>query len=378
MQRPKKNWTSIIFLTVTPILGVGGTLAYALVNGVLWWQPVLLLISYLLVGLSITVGYHRYFSHRAYETHPVIESILLFFGAWAFENSALKWSNDHRNHHRFVDTDKDPYNIKKGGWWAHIFWVFYDDPEGYDFSPSPDLLANPRVMWQHKYHALIAVIFGLGLPTLVGALFGHPLAGLLWGGLLRVVIIHHTTFFVNSLAHLYGSRPYTDLETARDNFLVALVTNGEGYHNFHHKFPSDYRNGIKWYQFDPGKWIIQGMHAVGLVRNRLVTPQAQIEKAKWTVASRRAETRMHHASVELRDAIQGRLEKARLAIERAAALWNEALAHRRARMAEGKKPAAAWKEAWRHRVADYRAHLKQAREEKREALKMLARLPAAA
>lgn len=378
MQRLKKNWTSIIFLTLTPILGVGGTLAYALVNGVLWWQPVLFLISYALVGLSITVGYHRYFSHRAYETNPVIESILLFFGAWAFENSALKWSNDHRNHHRFVDTDKDPYNIKKGGWWAHIFWVFYEDPDGYDFTPSPDLTANPRVQWQHKYHALIAVLAGLGLPTLVGFLFGHPLAGLLWGGLLRVVVIHHTTFFVNSLAHLYGSRPYTDLETARDNFLVALVTNGEGYHNFHHKFPSDYRNGIRWYQFDPGKWIIQVMHRVGLVRNRLITPPAQIEKAKLTVASRRAEALLHHAPGEQGEAIRSRFARAHQAIERAGELWNEALAHRRARIAEGKKPAHAWKEAWRHRVADYRAHLKLAREEKRQALKMIARLPAAA
>ena len=107
--------------------------------------------------------------------------------------------------------------------------------------------------------SLIGIVCGLGIPTLIGWAFGDPLGGLLWGGFLRVVVIHHTTFFVNSIAHLYGTRPYTEENSARDNPWVALVTNGEGYHNFHHRFPTDFRNGLRWYQWDPSKWWIRGL-----------------------------------------------------------------------------------------------------------------------
>lgn len=374
MQRTK-NWTSITFLAVTPLIGIGGTLVYSLSKPVEFWQPLLFLITYMLVGLSITVGYHRCFSHRSFETSPAIESILLFFGAWAFENSALKWANDHRLHHRFVDTEKDPYHIMKGGLWAHILWIFYHDPANYSYLSCPDLIANPRVQWQSRYHILIAVVAGLGFPTLVGAAFDDPLGGLLWGGFLRIFFIHHATFFVNSLAHLYGNRPYSDSETARDNFWVALLTNGEGYHNFHHRFPSDFRNGIHWYQFDPGKWIIQGLDLLHIVRNTVTTPPAQIEKAKLVVLSRSVEKHLCHTSVELRTAIQTRLDNSCQAIERASRLWGEAMVQRRTRVAKGEKPSVAWIEAWRIRKDRYHAHLEEACCEKQHVLKMLAHLP---
>jgi stearoyl-CoA desaturase (delta-9 desaturase) len=114
------------------------------------------------------------------------------------------------------------------------------------------------VRLQDRFASAIGIFAGLGLPTLVGAAFGDPLGGLLWGGFLRVVVIHHTTFFVNSIAHLYGSRPYTEANSARDNAWVALVTNGEGYHNFHHA-STDFRNGLRWYQWDLSKWWIRAL-----------------------------------------------------------------------------------------------------------------------
>ena len=122
-------------------------------------------------------------------------------------------------------------------------------------------------MWQHRWHKVILIVGGFGLPTLIGAAFGDPIAGLLWGGFLRLAVIHHTTFFVNSLAHQLGKPLFNSEVSARDNWLVALLTLGEGYHCFHHRFPADFRNGIRWYHWDPAKWLIGALESVGLASN---------------------------------------------------------------------------------------------------------------
>jgi stearoyl-CoA desaturase (delta-9 desaturase) len=277
--RLRKNWVNILFLSLTPVIGVAGTAVYALAYGVRWWEPALFLALYGLVGLSVTAGYHRCFAHKAYVSHPALQAFYLFFGAMALQNSALKWSSDHRDHHRYVDRDWDPYSIRRGGLWAHVLWLFYAEPTELDYDNVPDLKANRLVRWQFRLNNWIGLVAGLGIPTLVGALFGRPLGGLLWGGFLRIVVIHHTTFMVNSVAHLWGTRPYTEENSARDNGLLAFVTNGEGYHNFHHKFPSDYRNGVRWYQWDPTKWLIALLRFAGLARELRKTPGAVIEKS---------------------------------------------------------------------------------------------------
>ena len=125
---PKKNWLNILFLSLTPVIGVFGTAAYALVNGVRWWEPVLFLTLFSLVSFSVTAGYHRCFAHKAYVSHPFLQACYLFLGAMALQNSALKWASDHRDHHRYVDKDWDPYSIKRGGLFAHILWLFYAEP----------------------------------------------------------------------------------------------------------------------------------------------------------------------------------------------------------------------------------------------------------
>ena len=279
----RRNWVNIVFLSLTPVIGVVGTAAYALAFGVRWWEPTLLVALFGLVSFSVTAGYHRCFAHKAYVCHPVVQAYYLFFGAMALQNSALKWSSDHREHHRYVDRDWDPYSIKRGGLWAHILWLFYKEPPDRRYDNVPDLQANRLVRLQYRFNGAIGLIAGLGIPTLIGALFGRPVGGLLWGGFLRIALIHHTTFLVNSVAHLYGTRPYSETSSARDNALLSFITNGEGYHNFHHKFPSDYRNGVRWYQWDPTKWLIALLKIVGLASHLAKTPEPLIEKTRLRI-----------------------------------------------------------------------------------------------
>jgi stearoyl-CoA desaturase (Delta-9 desaturase) len=279
-QARQKSWINIVFLSLTPVIGVAGTAAYAIAFGVRWWEPALFVVLFGLVSFSVTAGYHRCFAHKAYVCHPAVQAFYLFFGAMALQNSALKWSSDHRDHHRYVDRDWDPYNIQRGGLWAHILWLFYTEPPERTYDNVPDLRANRLVRWQFRLHNAIGLVAGLGIPTLIGAFFGRPLGGMLWGGFLRIALIHHTTFLVNSVAHLYGTRPYTEGNSGRDNALLAFVTNGEGYHNFHHKFPSDYRNGVRWFQWDPTKWLIALLGFLGLARDLVRTPKPVIEKTR--------------------------------------------------------------------------------------------------
>src|SRR5260370_6883576 len=236
--RPKKNWLTILFLSLTRVIGVFGTAAYALVNGVRWWEPALFLTLFALVSFSVTAGYHRCFAHKSYVSHPFLQSCYLFLGAMALQNSALKWSSDHRDHHRYVYKDWDPYSIKRGGLFAHILWLFYAEPAERTFENVPDLQSNPRVRWQYRWNNWIGIVGGLGIPTLIGAFFGRPLGGLLWGGFLRIVVIHHPTFLVNSVPHLYGSRPSPPENSPPPHGRPALLTPAEGSPHSHHNLPS--------------------------------------------------------------------------------------------------------------------------------------------
>jgi stearoyl-CoA desaturase (Delta-9 desaturase) len=180
------------------------------------------------------------------------------------------------------------------------------------------------VMWQHKWHKVILIVGGFGLPALIGAAFGNALAGLLWGGFLRIAIIHHTTFFVNSLAHQLGKPLFNSEVSARDNWLVALLTLGEGYHSFHHRFPADFRNGIRWYQWDPAKWWIGALKFAGMARNLLATPLPQIEQARMRAAIRVVEPKMATVQEKLAAEVRRRLDVATAHLEKALALWRRA------------------------------------------------------
>jgi stearoyl-CoA desaturase (delta-9 desaturase) len=355
----KKDWVNILFLTLTPVLGTLGTAAYTWYNGFHLWMPLLAIAMYLAVGMSICAGYHRFFSHKSYEASRPVQLFYAFFGAMAAENSILWWSSAHRNHHKYADKDWDPYNIKRGFWWAHILWIFYKNPNKPTFDNASDLLANPIVMWQDRWHKAILIIAGFGLPTLIGAAFGDPLAGLLWGGFTRIAVIHHTTFFVNSLAHYLGKPVFNAEASARDNWFVALMTLGEGYHSFHHRFPADFRNGIQWYHWDPAKWFIRGLRSVGLATGLIATPPPQIEQARMRAELRIVEEKMAAASTSLVDEARRRLRAASLHLEKAVALWRRALEQR----AQGM--------SWRKTQRRSRLHVRRSRKHWKLAIRML-------
>jgi stearoyl-CoA desaturase (delta-9 desaturase) len=273
-------WSNTAFLLITPLLALILTPWYLYNHGFSWWDFAIFFVLMKASGLSITAGYHRLFSHQTYEASPVAKFLLLVFGAGAFQNSALKWSSDHRYHHRFVDKEGDPYAITKGFFHAHMGWIFYGDPEHRSYGNAKDLSDDPLVKWQDKYYLPLSVLTGFLLPIGLGALVGRPFAGFIWGGLIRVLWVHHGTFLINSLAHTTGARPYSTKNSARDNWWLAFFTNGEGYHNFHHAFANDYRNGLRWYQWDDTKWTILLMQSLGHAFDLKRTPEAQILKAK--------------------------------------------------------------------------------------------------
>jgi len=219
-----------------------------------------------ITSLGMTAGYHRYFAHRSYVLYKVGEKIILFLGALSVQGSALRWVYDHRIHHRYVDTEKDPYSIKKGFWYAHMGWLFKKNK---CINPIvvPDLIKNKAVMFQHKYYGWLVLATNLAV-VIVGDIFFKDLLGafvLLF--LARLFCTHHTTWFINSWAHTMGDKPYSQEHSAVNNAALAFFTFGEGYHNYHHTFPSDYRNGVSWYQYDPTKIVIWCLAKIGMVKN---------------------------------------------------------------------------------------------------------------
>jgi len=228
-------------------------------------------------GISITAGYHRCFSHRAYKLHPVIEYILVFFGTMAVQASVLRWAYEHRLHHAHVDTDKDPYSIKKGFWYAHILWMF-EKLNPIDPKVVPDLIKNKLLVFQDRYYIVLMILTNAIVFFTVGYIFQDYWGAFFIAVWVRIFCLQHCTWFINSLAHTWGSKHFSLEHSAVDNYLIALLTFGEGYHNYHHTFANDYRNGVRWYQFDPSKWLIWSLSKIGLATNLKRTDALTIKK----------------------------------------------------------------------------------------------------
>ncbi len=285
MDQKKLDWTNTLFLAFSHLMGIAG---------IVWlcfhwsWSIALLAVLWFgFCGLSITGGYHRLFSHPTYRAIWPLRVFYLLFGAASVQNSALKWSADHRIHHKFTDREEDPYNIKKGFWWAHIGWVLFRAPE-IDRSIVSDLEKDPLVVNQNRFYVLWALMGGVVLPMIAGALVGDAIGGLLVIGFLRLVVQWHATFSINSVAHCIGSRPYDMVGSARDSWVTAILTLGEGYHNFHHRFAGDYRNGIRWFHLDPTKWFVWSMSKIRVTRDLRRVSEEAIQRAKDTVQKQRA------------------------------------------------------------------------------------------
>ena len=259
------NWNMVLILTLIPLIGVFGTAIYVYYNGIVWQEPVMMFIYWFLSGMGITMGYHRLFSHKAYKTNSFVEWVLMIFGSTALENTILKWASDHRLHHTKAETEEDPYSITQGFWHAHIGWIVKNTPEEKTrVRGVKDLQKKSAIKFQNKYYYHIGIIVGFVIPLAIGFIYGRPLGALLWAGFLRLAIVHHATFFINSLCHYVGRRTYDFKSTARDSWIVSWFTFGEGYHNYHHKFQWDYRNGVKWFAYDPSKWIINSLSYFGV------------------------------------------------------------------------------------------------------------------
>jgi stearoyl-CoA desaturase (delta-9 desaturase) len=282
VQLPDINLPITGFLIATPILAVVIPWAYIAHAGFVWTDLIPFVFMYFATGLAITVGYHRYFAHRTFDCHRVVQFLLLAFGAANLQNSVLNWASDHRYHHQYSDRDGDPYNVNRGFWWAHIGWMFYFYPSNRPYRNASDLKTDRLILWQERYYLPLAIGTGFLLPMIIGAFFGRPWGGLIWGGLVRMVVMHQVTFMINSVAHTFGKKTYASQSTARDNPALAVITFGEGYHSFHHAYAGDYRIGHHWYDIDFGKWLILLLHWLGLAPRLRTTYRKRMKVVPFT------------------------------------------------------------------------------------------------
>ncbi|KAM3552985.1 hypothetical protein ARSEF4850_007128 [Beauveria asiatica] len=264
------NWLNVTFILFVPLIGLISAYLYP----AHLYTIIFAVVYYFNAGLGITAGYHRLWAHSCYKARLPLKIYLAACGLGAAQGSILWWSRGHRAHHRYTDTDKDPYSVQKGFWYSHIGWmVLRQNPKRIGRADVTDLDEDPVVVWQHRHYIPGVLVMALGLPTVV--------CGLGWGDWRGgLVFIQQATFCVNSLAHWLGEQPFDDRNSPRDHVLTALVTLGEGYHNFRHEFPSDYRNAVEWWQYDPTKWAIWTWKQLGLASDLKQFRRNEIEKGR--------------------------------------------------------------------------------------------------
>ena len=266
-----------LVVVVLPFLAVVAAIAFLWGWGFGWVEISLLVGMYVASAIGITVGYHRFFTHRSFETSRVVQCILGILGSMAVQGPLLKWVAMHRCHHMHSDRPEDPHSPHQhgGGLWgmirglfhAHLGWLFRADP--------PELARYVKDLRQSRLLRVVSALFplwviiGLLIPTALGLLltwsWWGALFGLIWGGLVRIFFVHHVTWSVNSLCHWWGRQPYRVHDHSRNNWLVGILAMGEGWHNNHHAFPRSARHGLRWWQIDMSYWIIRAMAMVGLV-----------------------------------------------------------------------------------------------------------------
>jgi stearoyl-CoA desaturase (delta-9 desaturase) len=272
-------------------LGVAGWLAW---GGALHWHDVLVLVvTYLLSGIGITVGYHRLFTHRSFKTTRAVRAVLAVLGAMAIEGSVIEWVSTHRKHHAFSDRPGDPHSphVDHAPGWrgavlglvhAHVGWMFRGKDMANPRRYAKDLLADRDLRFISATFPLwvvvgLAVPFALGV-ALTGSVIGG-LTGLLWGGAVRVFLVHHMTFSINSLCHFFGRRTFPTGDESRNLAWLAPITLGEAWHNNHHAFPTSARHGLGRWQLDPGAWLISGLERSRLAWDVVrISPERQLSR----------------------------------------------------------------------------------------------------
>lgn len=292
-----KNINSVAFFSIVfyPLLLVALSCYYTYQYGISSFEIILFLIGFYVSTISVGIGLHRLWSHDTYKTNKYVEFILIMFSAGTLQGPALSWASNHFKHHTYTDTEKDPHtplkfkNPWKGFFWAHMGWMLSGSGsyKSIDKVTMVKLGRNKLLRWQLKYYWHLAIFMNLVLPMIIGYVFGGNLisayAAFLSIGLGRA-LQQQTTFFVNSLCHFVGTKKYVNA-TAGDIWWLFFLLLGENWHNFHHAFPSDYRNGSKWYHVDVHKWIIYLMSKCGLAWDLKITPEVRVNAKLAKTAS---------------------------------------------------------------------------------------------
>jgi stearoyl-CoA desaturase (Delta-9 desaturase) len=280
-------------VTAAPVMSLI-VVGWLLWNRILGWNDIfVLLVLYVSTGLGITVGFHRLFSHRSFKTSGPLRVVLAILGSAAVEGPVISWVSDHRKHHAFADQDGDPHSphVGHGGGWkgalrglayAHVGWLFVHTHRGRRTRYAPDLLADPAVRWVDRTF-LVWALGGLVAAFALGWWFGGSLrdgmTGLLWGGAVRLLLLHHVTYSINSLCHFFGRRRFETGDESRNLGWLAPLSLGEAWHNNHHAFPTSAAHGLRRWEVDPTALVIGGLERLGLVWDVVrVPPERQASK----------------------------------------------------------------------------------------------------
>jgi stearoyl-CoA desaturase (Delta-9 desaturase) len=279
---------------VVPFLGLVTAVVFLWGRGFSWVDLGLLVGMYFMTSQGITVGFHRLFTHHSFETNRVVQVILAALGSMAVQGPLMQWVAFHRLHHQHSDTPGDPHSphnqghglvgMLRGAWHAHVGWILKPNPPNLSHY-VPDIrrscllraVSSLFLVWVAVGLLIPAVLGGLLTGTWTGVLFG-----LLWGGLVRIFLVHHVTWSVNSICHIWGGRPYPNHDQSRNNFLVGILAMGEGWHNNHHAFPTSARHGLRWWQLDASYWVIRMLALVRLAWDVRLPASLTVARSKST------------------------------------------------------------------------------------------------
>lgn len=284
----------MLIAVIAPFLGLFAAIVSFWGWGFRWSDLALLLAMYLLTVLGITVGFHRLFTHRAFETNHIVKLLLAVLGSMAVQGPLLQWVALHRRHHQHSDSVEDPHSphhhgagvwgVVRGLWHAHLGWMFAPKPS--------NLQSYVKDLSQSKSLRTVSALFpiwvaaGLLIPAALGWLLTGAISGawtgFLWGGLVRILFVHHVTWSVNSVCHVWGRQPFRSKDHSRNNFLFGIFGLGEGWHNTHHAFPTSARHGLRWWQIDVSYWVIRGLEVLGLAWNVKLPSRSAIARGMRT------------------------------------------------------------------------------------------------
>jgi stearoyl-CoA desaturase (delta-9 desaturase) len=230
--------------------------------------------TYFLRMFGITAGYHRYFSHRSFKTGRVFQFVLAFLGSMSVQKGVLWWAANHRIHHKYSDLEGDVHSPTRSGfWWSHAGWILATDHEETHYEKIPDLAKYPELRWLNEHFLVAPLVMAVSLYAVGGA------SWLVWGFFVSTTLLWHSTFMINSLAHVYGTRRYETADTSRNNFWLALMTMGEGWHNNHHCFMNSVRQGFFWWEIDATYYILKMLSWIGVTWDLIQPPARLLERA---------------------------------------------------------------------------------------------------